>query len=163
MSGQHAAVRKRALALRAENVATPGERASRAGQRPGGRPTARRPFPADRAALGPSGGRAARRRVHRSSARGGAQRPPPPNSRAQALARARAWALASAQAQHPAAARGHKKSTRPLDERNRRTTRRPRRPQDAARGEATRPRPRTRRRTPPAKRPCAASAAPVSS
>ncbi|CAK0898357.1 unnamed protein product, partial [Prorocentrum cordatum] len=64
MSGQHAAVRKRALALRAENVATPGERASRAGQRPGGRPTARRPFPADRAALGPSGGRAARRRVH---------------------------------------------------------------------------------------------------
>ncbi|CAK0898366.1 unnamed protein product [Prorocentrum cordatum] len=136
MSGQHAAVRKRALALRAENVATPGERArnpgtkravgmtdehgrhkdilvlypwgptapvlrpGRAGQRPGGRPTARRPFPADRAALGPSGGRAARRRVHRSSARGGAQRPPPPNSRAQALARARAWALASAQAQH---------------------------------------------------------------
>ncbi|CAK0898362.1 unnamed protein product, partial [Prorocentrum cordatum] len=108
MSGQHAAVRKRALALRAENVATPGERArnpgtkravgmtdehgrhkdilvlyltfgagtsrfpqqscllrpGRAGQRPGGRPTARRPFPADRAALGPSGGRAARRRVH---------------------------------------------------------------------------------------------------
>ncbi|CAK0811165.1 unnamed protein product, partial [Prorocentrum cordatum] len=29
MSGQHAAVRKRALALRAENVATPGERAGR--------------------------------------------------------------------------------------------------------------------------------------
>ncbi|CAK0898349.1 unnamed protein product, partial [Prorocentrum cordatum] len=39
-------------------------RPGRAGQRPGGRPTARRPFPADRAALGPSGGRAARRRVH---------------------------------------------------------------------------------------------------
>ncbi|CAK0811162.1 unnamed protein product, partial [Prorocentrum cordatum] len=31
MSGQHAAVRKRALALRAENVATPGERARNPG------------------------------------------------------------------------------------------------------------------------------------
>ncbi|CAK0811164.1 unnamed protein product, partial [Prorocentrum cordatum] len=37
MSGQHAAVRKRALALRAENVATPGERARNPGTNPGAR------------------------------------------------------------------------------------------------------------------------------